>query len=108
MERVILVTFVPSSHADAVRKALGDAGAGQIGDYSYCSFTSAGKGRYIPSSSAKPFIGKAGEPETTEEERIEVTCDRDKAKAVIATMKQAHPYDEVAFYIYPLINEEDL
>jgi hypothetical protein len=106
--RVKIVTFTPTENADAIRKALGDASAGQLGEYSYCSFTSIGNGRYVPSGNANPHIGTPNVPETVEEERIEVICDRDKAKAAIAAMKQAHPYEEVAFDIYPLINEEQL
>lgn len=108
MNLVKIVTFVPLSHADAVRQALGAAGAGEIGAYSYCSFTTLGKGRYRASANAKPFIGKAGEFEEVEEERIEVVCKQSKAKGAIAAMRQAHPYEEVAFDIYPLLAEKDL
>ena len=106
--KVKLVTFVPTTHANAVRDALGSAGAGHIGEYSYCSFTSMGKGRFVPSESAQPHIGTPGIPEIVEEERIEVVCDRTDAKAVIAAMRQAHPYEEVAFDIYPLLDESEL
>ena len=106
--KVKIVTFTPVENADAIRQALGDAGAGQIGEYSFCSFTITGKGRFIPSRSANPHIGSADVMEVVEEERIEVICSRDKAKAVIEAMKAAHPYEEVAFDIYPLIDEEEL
>lgn len=105
---VKIVTFVPLSHADTVRDALGAAGAGQIGEYSYCSFTSLGKGRFVPSEYANPHIGSPGKPEMVEEERIEVVCNRADAKAVIAAMRHAHPYEEVAFDIYPLLDESEL
>ena len=106
--RVKIVTFVPLNSADAVREALGKAGAGQIGEYSYCSYTVTGKGRFIPSDNANPHIGSAGVAETVEEERIEVECDRSKAKEVIEAMKTAHPYEEVAFDIYSLLEEDEL
>lgn len=106
--KVKIVTFVPLINADEVREALGGAGAGKIGEYSYCSYSLTGKGRFIPSDSAKPHIGTANTLETVEEERIEVVCERENAKAVIEAMKQAHPYEEVAFDIYPLLNEEEL
>lgn len=106
--RVKIVTFVPLDNADAVREALGKAGAGQIGEYSYCSYTVTGKGRFIPSDNANPHIGSAGVAEVVEEERIEVECDRSKAKEVIEAMKTAHPYEEVAFDVYQLLDEEDL
>jgi hypothetical protein len=108
MARVKITTFVPETHADAVRDVLGKAGAGQLGEYTYCSFTTRGTGRFTPSSSAKPFIGTPGQLEAVEEERVEVVCDRDKAKAVIAAMKTAHPYEEVAFDIVPLLEESEL
>lgn len=108
MEKVKIVTFVPTAQANAVRNALGAAGAGQLGEYHYCSFTLLGKGRYHASEKSNPFIGKAGKSAEVEEERIEVVCDRSKAKEAIAAMKTAHPYEEVAFDIYLLLNEEDL
>lgn len=106
--RVKIVTFVPLDNADAVRDALGKAGAGQIGEYSYCSYSVVGKGRFTPSNNANPHIGSSGVAEIVEEERIEVECDRSKAKAIIEAMKTAHPYEEVAFDVYPLLEETDL
>ncbi|HRQ98219.1 MAG TPA: hypothetical protein PK265_02760 [Candidatus Saccharibacteria bacterium] len=108
MNRVKIVVFVPSESADEIRQVLGRTGAGQIGEYSFCSYSVIGKGRFIPSSNAHPHIGEPGKPEVVEEERIEVLCDRDKAKKVIEAMRVAHPYEEVAFDVYPLIGQEDL
>jgi hypothetical protein len=108
MTRVKIVTFVPSENADEVRRALGDARAGELGEYSYCSFSSQGFGRYLPSENANPHIGSAGEFARTAEERIEVTCERQFAKHAVELMKAAHPYEEVAFDIYPLIEESEL
>ena len=106
--KVKIVTFVPLNDADAVRNALGAAGAGRIGEYSFCSYSVIGKGRFIPSENASPHIGSQNQPEVVEEERIEVVCDRSNAKAVIAAMRSTHPYEEVAFDVYPLIDEQDL
>ena len=106
--KVKIVTFVPLENADAVRLALGNAGAGQVGEYSYCSYSVIGKGRFTPSVGANPHIGEKEVPEIVEEERIEVVCDRTNARAVISAMKQAHPYEEVAFDIYPLVDEAEL
>lgn len=106
--KVKIVTFVPLESANKVREALGKAGAGIIGEYSYCSYSVLGKGRFIPSENAKPYIGDVGVPEIVEEERIEVECDRLKAKQIIKAMKSAHPYEEVAFDIYPLIDESEI
>jgi len=106
--RVKIVTFVPLEYADAVREALGNAGAGQIGEYSFCSYSIIGKGRFIPSDNANPHIGQSGVAVVVQEERIEVECDRSKAKTVIEAMKTAHPYEEVAYDVYPLLEETDL
>ncbi|MBP6962322.1 hypothetical protein KBB49_02195 [Candidatus Saccharibacteria bacterium] len=106
--KVVIVTFVPLKDADSVREALGRAGAGQIGEYSYCSYSVTGKGRFTPSDSAKPHIGEVGQPEVVEEERIEVVCDRNKAKKVIEALKKAHPYEEAPFHIYPQIELSDI
>lgn len=108
MEKVKIVVFVPKTHTDIVRQAMGDAGAGRIGKYSHCSFSSNGVGRYKPMDGAKPFIGRVGEPEEVTEERIEFVCDKNKTKKVIAAMKKVHPYEEIAFDIYPLLSENDL
>jgi hypothetical protein len=108
MNQVKIVVFVPKTHTDIVRQAMGDAGAGKIGNYSYCSYSVDGIGRYKPTEGAKPFIGSVGKFEEVEEERIECVCDKAKAKAVIAAMREVHPYEEVAFDIYPLISEEEL
>lgn len=101
-EKVKLVVFVPLSHADAVRQALGEAGAGKIGNYDFCSFSSRGTGRYRGNEQSNPVIGMAGKHESVEEERIETVVPRSILKEVIEKMKAAHPYEEVAFDIYPL------
>jgi len=108
MELVKIVVFVPKSHAEIVRQAMGDAGAGRIGLYSHCSYSIDGIGRYMPLPGAQPAIGDVGKPEEVEEERIECVCERGKAREVIAAIKSVHPYEEVALDIYPLISEEDL
>jgi hypothetical protein len=107
-DHVKIVVFAPKTHAEFVRQAMGDAGAGRIGLYSHCSYSVDDTGRYKPLEGAHPAIGEVGSFEQVQEERIECVCQRDKAKAVIAAMRKAHPYEEVAFDIYPLISEEEL
>ncbi|NTW30109.1 MAG: hypothetical protein HGA33_02445 [Candidatus Moranbacteria bacterium] len=97
-----LVTFVPLSHADAVREAMGNVGAGKIGNYTHCSFSSRGTGRFLPGDGANPAIGEVGKSEEVEEERIEVLVSEESIDVVIAAMKSAHPYEEVAYDVYPL------
>ena len=101
---VKIVVFVPETHTDLVREAMGKAGAGKIGNYSYCSFSSKGTGRFRPEDGAKPHIGEVGKFEEVNEERIEVICPREKLQDVIKAIKEVHPYDEVALDIYPLEN----
>jgi hypothetical protein len=107
-KRVKISTTVPLEHADTVRDALGKAGAGQIGNYSYCSFSSIGQGRFMPNEQANPHIGEAGTLEIVEEEHVEVVCDRTAAKQVIKALKDAHPYEEVIIDVVPLIDEDQL
>ena len=103
-----LVVFVPLESADKVRKALAEAGAGQIGEYKDCSFSSRGIGRFTPTGSANPSIGEVGKPEEVEEERIEVLVPKEIAGSVIRAMLTAHPYEEVAYDIYPLVDRQEI
>lgn len=107
-KRVKITTTVPIENADALREALGKAGAGVLGDYSFCSFTVTGKGRFKPSEDANPHIGEANQLEVVDEEQISVNCDLKEAKRIVAALRAAHPYEEPLIDIVPLINEEDL
>jgi len=104
-KNVKLVVFVPLNHTDIVREILGNAGAGKIGNYDFCSFSSRGVGRYKGNEHSNPAIGQKEVVESVEEERIEVLVPREILKEVIEKMKSVHPYEEVVFDIYPL---EDL
>lgn len=108
MKRVKIVVFVPVTDADKVRHALGEAGAGVIGEYSFCSYSVVGTGRFVPGKYAQPHIGAQGQLEKVQEERVEVVCDRSSARAVIDVMKAAHPYEEAAYDIYELLEESEL
>lgn len=101
-----LVVYVPLSHADIVREAIGAAGAGKIGKYSFCSFSTRGVGRFKPEKGANPHIGSVGKLEAVEEERIEVTCDDALVETVVAAIKRVHPYEEVALDAYSLVDLE--
>lgn len=104
-ENVKLVVFVPLSHADEVRQALGEAGAGRIGNYDFCSFSSRGVGRFRGNENSNPTIGELGKLEAVEEERIEVLVPRAILPSVIEKMKSVHPYEEVAFDVYAVEND---
>jgi hypothetical protein len=104
MKNVKFVVFVPISHADIVRQALGEAGTGKIGNYDFCSFSSRGIGRFRGNDKSNPVIGKVGEYESVEEERIEVIVPKEILEEIIKKVKAVHPYEEVAFDIYPIEN----
>jgi hypothetical protein len=99
---VKLVIFVPETHADAVREALGAAGAGAVGNYTHCTFSTKGVGRFVPTADAKPAIGMIGEFEQVQEERIETICPRGALDKVITMVRDVHPYEAIAMDIYPL------
>lgn len=103
-----IITFVPIEDADKMRKAMGDAGAGVLGNYHHASFSTKGIGRFTPSEEAHPSIGEIGKPQEVEEERIEVICQEEKVKAVIKAIKSAHPYEEVPMEIYQLVEPQVL
>ncbi len=103
-KNVKIVVFVPETHTGIVREAMGKAGAGTIGKYSFCSFSTKGTGRFKPENGANPHIGEVGKLEEVVEERIETVCERKRVKEVIEAIKNVHPYEEVALDIYPLEN----
>lgn len=101
---VKIVVFVPSENADELRKAIGEAGAGVIGEYSFCSYSVKGVGRFLPSENANPHIGSSGQFELVNEERIEVQCKKAQAKKIIDVIKKVHPYEEVVVDVYQLLS----
>lgn len=104
-ERLLkLVVFVPRGHEDAVRSALGGAGAGHIGNYSHCTFQAPGTGTFLAHAGTNPFLGKVGELEQAEEYRLETVLPERLLRPTVAAMLAAHPYEEVAYDIYHLAN----
>lgn len=97
--------YVPKSYAEAVRKALGDAGAGFIGNYSHCMFSTDGEGQFKPLAGTHPFIGNIGKLERTKEIRIETIIPASRLNLLLSAVRMAHPYEEPAFDIYPLVNK---
>ena len=100
-----LAVYVPVSAEEEVREALGKAGAGNLGNYSHCSFSVSGTGRFKPDQEADPFIGSAGELEQVEEVKVEVVVPEPSVNKVVKAMLKAHPYEEVAYDLYALENE---
>ena len=103
-----MIFNVPVSYADIVRKAVGDAGAGQVGNYTHCSFTIRGTGRFLPNDNANPHIGKVGQYEEVEEVQIQVDVRQDKMQEVIDALLKTHPYEEVGFEIYEQLDWKDI
>jgi dinuclear metal center YbgI/SA1388 family protein len=99
-----LYTFVPQSYAEQLRNALFAAGAGHISNYSECSFNIPGEGTYKAGEGAHPFMGDVGKRHTEQETKIEVIFPAWAEKAVCKAMKDAHPYEEVAYDIISLDN----
>ena len=97
-----LVVFVPKTHEDSVRTAILDTGAGHIGDYSHCSFNLQGTGTFKPLEGTNPYIGTTGTVEHVEEVRIETIIPSSIRSRVLRAMLKAHPYEEVAYDLYPI------
>ncbi len=99
-----VVVFVPKDHAISVYEAMADAGAGQFGSYSRCSFWSEGTGTFKPAQDAQPFIGQKGQLNQVPEVRIESLVDKEKISQVMQAIYRVHPYEEVACDVYPVKN----
>lgn len=100
-----LVFFVPEGNKETVLSAVYNAGAGKIGEYSDCSFQIKGQGTFTPSEKTNPSIGERGKPQTEEEIRVEVLVANHLLPRVLQAMKKAHLYEEVAYYVQLLENE---
>ncbi len=98
----VLVIYVPGAHTSAVLAAIGDAGAGRIGNYSHCSFTSRGTGRFTPQDGAAPFLGQVGNAEEVDEDRIECVVKEHLLDGVVRALRSAHPYEDPAFMSWPV------
>jgi len=96
------VVFVPAENSEALRAALFGAGAGEIGEYSHCSWSVAGTGRFLPGDEARPAIGEPGREQQVSEDRVEVIAPASARTRVMAAMRSAHPYEEPAFDVFTL------
>ena len=105
VKKVKIFVTVPTQDVDVVRNAVCGAGAGMIGNYTYCSSSVKCVGTFIPNDKANPHIGKRNSLEFVEEEKLEVICDVEKVKQVISKLREVHPYEEPAIDIVPLIDE---
>lgn len=101
---VHLQAIVPATHADTVRDALFDAGAGEVGDYDCCSFSFPGKGTFRPREGASPFIGEVGENALVDEVAVNMVLPAEKMSRVESVLREVHPYEEPAFSFTPMLN----
>ncbi len=100
-----LITFCPESYADAVRQALFDAGAGKIGEYDMCSFNTNGMGTFRGSENSSPFAGTPSKYHVENEQKIETIFPFYKQRQILSALLKSHPYEEVAYDIFKLENE---
>lgn len=107
VNRVKIFVTIPVDNVNQVREAVCNAGAGIIGEYSFCTSSTKSIGTFIPNENANPYIGNQNNLEIVEEEKLEVVCDVDKVKTVVKVLRKAHPYEEPAIDIVPLIDESE-
>ena len=98
-----LVVFVPADALDAVRDAVFAAGAGRIGEYERCSWYTEGTGTFVGGDAASPTIGERGVEERVPELRLETVFPEERHDDVVTALRRAHPYEEPAFDVYPLL-----
>jgi hypothetical protein len=103
-ERVKLVWFVPREALAATRDAVFEAGAGRIGDYERCSWYAAGTGTFLGGEGTDPSVGQRGREERVAELRVETIVPAELVAQVVAALRAAHPYEEPAFDVYPLVD----
>jgi len=97
-----LVVFVPREALDTVREALFAAGAGRIGDYERCSWYTEGTGTFLGGDATSPTVGERGREERVPELRLETVYPAEREEEVVRALREAHPYEEPAFDLYPL------
>lgn len=108
IKKVKIVVTIPMENVNQVRDAMCNAGAGIIGNYSYCTMCTKCIGTFKPSEEATPYIGEKNKIECVEEEKLEAVCDIDIVKNVLKKLREVHPYEEPGIDIIPLIDENDL
>lgn len=107
INRVKIFVTIPINSVEKVREAVCNAGAGIIGEYSYCTSSTRVTGTFIPSENANPYIGELNKLEYVDEEKLEFVCEVDKVKKVIEQLRANHHYEEPAIDIIPLIDEKE-
>lgn len=107
-KKVKIFVTIPNENVEELRKAVCNAGAGIIGNYTFCTYYVKGVGSFVPNEKANPYIGKNNILEYVDEVKIEFVCDVEKLKQVLCELRKNHPYEEPAIDIVPLIDENDI
>lgn len=107
IRKVKIIVTIPTENTEQVREEICKAGAGVIGNYSFCTMTTKCIGTFLPNDNANPYIGKSNELEFVEEEKLEVVCNVENVRNVINVLRKVHPYEEPAIDIIPLLDEND-
>ncbi|OGT35580.1 MAG: NGG1p interacting factor NIF3 [Gammaproteobacteria bacterium RIFCSPHIGHO2_12_FULL_37_14] len=94
--------YVPPTHIEEVKHAMFAKGAGKVGDYSHCAWQILGEGQFLPLAGSDPFIGKLNQEEKISEYKVEIVCEDQYIHAVLAALKQSHPYEEPAYQVMRL------
>jgi hypothetical protein len=103
--RVKLVWFVPADALEATREAVFEAGGGRIGDYTRCSWYTAGTGTFLGGEGTEPAVGDSGQEEHVPELRVETVVPEGRIRDVIVALTLAHPYEEPAYDVYPVLDQ---
>jgi len=97
-----IVFFVPFEHSNSVKEALFSVGAGKIGNYDKCCFETKGIGQFRPLVGSSAFLGEVGEIEKVDEVKIEMVCENNLIRSVVAKLKESHPYETPAYEVYTI------
>ncbi|NWG18603.1 MAG: hypothetical protein HXY41_18430 [Chloroflexi bacterium] len=106
--QIMIVTTAPPEAVAPLLDAIAAAGGGVLGAYTHCAFTHPGTGRFKPGDQANPYTGTKQQVNAVDEVRIETFCSRQAARAVVAAIRGAHPYEEPVIYLIPLLVEDEL
>lgn len=107
IKNVKIIVFIPEEKVSELRDAVCDAGAGVIGNYTYCTSAAKVSGTYIPNEKAQPYEGTQNTLEFVDEIKLEFLCEVKKVKKIIKIIRDIHPYEEPCIDIVPLLNESD-
>ena len=99
-----IIFYVPLEHCEVVKEAMFQAGAGKIGNYEACSFQTEGQGQFKPIKEANPFLGEVDKLEKVREYKVEMLCVSEKLESAVKAMKNAHPYEEVAYGVFEMVD----